>query len=253
MSCKQEKEEVPEEATEPVSAPFQEREGPLQLEMVVKDEANESDTDALSGGEKFFIVQQSLSNGVTALFIADNHNYDSPVPLIPDTVLGWLGGSTFAKKAQSHIKQILLDSGNALKKKVCDEDTVQERRGVLITEGLTKGTLVLFKPAENTWDIYMQNNLSDGFFDDYEVTSIKRDDGGFVKEIILSKFLHSSITVEEEGQNVNSNASVPSREDVVLVIPQNALAQKSLINLEQYMGILDSIQGLDGQFASCSQ
>ena len=53
--------------------------------------------------------------------------------------------------------------------------------GVLIKDGLTKGTLVLFRPAENTWDIYMKDNLSGGFFGGYEVTFIKRDNGGFIK------------------------------------------------------------------------
>ena len=97
MSCKQE-EEIPEEpVVEPAEVPLiQNREEPLQIEMVVKDETNESDTDALSGGEKFFVVQQSLSNGVIALFIADDHTYDS---FIPDTLLKWLGGSTFGKES----------------------------------------------------------------------------------------------------------------------------------------------------------
>ena len=256
MSCK--KEEAPkapeaekETAAKPAETPVMEaKNDPIQLDMFVQDEANESDTDVLAGGEKFFVVQQSLSNGVIALFIADNHNYDSLISFISSDAAKFLGGSTFAKKAQARITQILLDSGNTLKTKVCDEDSVKERRRVLITKGLTKGTLILFKPAENTWDVYMNDNMSGGFFDGYEVTSIKMDNNGLVEQVMLSKFLRSSITIEE-NQNVNSNAPVSSREDVFLLMAQESSAQKSIIDLEQYIGILESIKGLDSKFSSC--
>ena len=224
--------------------------GPVAFEMVVHDEDNESDADTPLGKEKFFVVQQELSSGSVALFVADNHTYDASY--IPDFLLEWLGGDTLADKAQSRIKSILVDHGNALKEEVCEEDSVQERRRVLMNEGLTKGTLVLISPG-NTWVTYMNDTLSDGFFDGYQVSIIDRDVSGLVTTVQLSKYGQTTSTVIEGGNSVDVSRPIEERNDFRLKLLEGAQAWKSPIDLNQYLAILNEIQGHDGQFSSCSQ
>ncbi len=220
---------------------------PLEFEMIVHDEGNVSDGEEL-GGEKFFVVQQKLSNGKIALFVADNHTYDS---FVPDVLLNWLGGDTLADKAQARIKKILKDHGGALRARVCGEDSVQDRRSTLIKEGLTKGTLVIV--SGNTWTTYMEDTLSDGFFDGFQVSSVERGSEGLLEQMWLSRFDRFSSTTIEAGSDVNQSRSTEDRYDITLLFSPNASIKKSLIDLNQYIGILDNIRGADDQFSSCHQ
>ncbi|MDE0151148.1 MAG: hypothetical protein OXK80_01450 [Bdellovibrionales bacterium] len=225
---------------------------PLEFTMIVHDEyLNESDSDEgeLLGGEKFFVVQQKLSNGSIALFIADDHTYSA---FLPDGIMAFLGGDTFADKSQERIKSILLDYGNSLKTEVCQENTVGERRKVFMEEGLTKGTLALITPG-NTWVTYMNDTLSDGFFDGYQVAIIEMDGTGFVEAIYLSKYGRNAATMIQEGSNVDVSLPMEDRTDFTLKHVSGSQVRKSAIDLSQYITILEGIRGADGRFSSCSQ
>lgn len=183
--------------------------------MTAHDDTNESDEDdGVLGEEKFFVVQQKLSNGSVAVFIADDHTYD--IGYLPDVLLKLLNGDTFADEAQKRIRGILLDYGNALKTEVCEEDSVQERQETLEENGLTRGTLALITPG-NTWVTYMGDTLSDGYFDGYQVSRIERDSGGFVKTIQLSKYGRSGSTITEEGAGVSTLQLLFDRYDITLL------------------------------------
>lgn len=223
---------------------------PVEFTMIVHDEyVNESDVDELLGGENFFVVQQKLSNGSIALFIADDHTYNA---FAPDWLMEWLDGDTLADKSQERIKGILLDYGNSVKTEVCQESSVQKRRKVFMEKGLTKGTLATITPG-NTWVTYMNDTLSDGFFDGYQVSIIGRDGTGFVETIQLSKYGQNSATMIHEGSNVDVSAPVEDRTVFVLKHVSGSKARKSAIDLNQYITILEGVRGEDGLFSSCSQ
>ena len=196
-----------------------------------------------------------LSDGAMALFIADDHTYDSILSHLKGL---WSEGDTLADAAQDRIKGILKDHGGALESEVCEEDSLKDRMDTLKKEGLTAGTLALVRGADE-WVTYMGDALSEGFFDGYSVSLVKRGSDGFVEEISLAEISSSTISIAGESgyKGVSESSTNQSWQFITLVQPSNFSVQKSppppLIDLEKYIGILDRIRGVDDKFSACTQ
>ncbi len=224
--------------------------GPMEFTMIVSDEldSEEFDSDEL-GEEKMFVVQQALSDGMTALYIADDHAYSS---IFSHLFSFFTEGNTLADTAQERIKGILKDNGGSLKAKVCEEDSLEDRTDTLKEEGLTKGTLVLVRGADE-WTTYMEDPLSDGFFDGYSVSSVKQGSDGFVERIWLSEYSSSSTSIREGEEESSVDVSKVTEElhFIPLIRSPDFSTQESLVNLEKYISILNRIQR--DQFSLCNK
>ena len=226
----------------------------LEFTMIVHDETNESDSGDIPGGEKFFVVQQKLSNGKVAVFVADDHTYsDNRAANTVKSLFGRLAlTDTFAVKAQTRIKNINKDQGGALQAKVCREDSLQNKTKLFKEIGLTRGTIVLLSGDPKIWraETYMGDTLSGGHFNNYQVLSVKRDDYGLITEIWLNDYKKVSTSIEGSGVIAQS---YPQEDLNFIALLQPTKTQKSSIDLNKYIGILDSIRGTDNQFPACFQ
>ena len=173
-------------------------------------------------------LQQTLSNGQLALWVVENEG----------AWWDWRDFHAHAKKVKNTILKFMSHQDSLFSLVCADEnETIEDKRADLIRYALPAGTLVVINPEDARVSTYMANYFSDSSsYKHYGINSVKLRNGIAVR----INLVHT----RDPNQQLLSAVVKTSDFD-----PGDFFDG---VDLDQYIRVIESIKGRDGQFAVCS-